>query len=81
MVGVLLIDAAVLLPALAALSIAKSLRGALVLSAVFGIVSQVGGVAFSMIYDFPSGACITIAAVLVVCLTAIYDHIMKPMKR
>ena len=81
MVGVLLIDAAVLLPALAALSVAKSLRGALLLSAVFGIISQVGGVTFSMVYDFPSGACITLAAVLLVCLTAIYGHIVKTIKR
>ena len=81
MVGVLLIDAAVLLPAIAALSIAKSLRGALILSAFFGIVSQVGGVAFSMAYDCPSGASITIAAVLMVCLAAIYGHIVKSFRR
>lgn len=72
MVGALLVDAAVLLPALAALTLARSLRGALLLSALFGIMSQVGGVVFSMAYDFPSGASITMAAVLIVCLTAAY---------
>jgi zinc transport system permease protein len=81
MVGVLLIDAAVLLPAIAALSIAKSLRGALMLSALFGILSQMGGVVFYMVYYYPSGASITISPVLMVCLAAIYGHIAKSFRR
>ncbi|MDI6742051.1 MAG: metal ABC transporter permease [Smithella sp.] len=81
MVGALLIDAAVLLPAMAALILAKSLRSALLLSALFGIVSQVGGVTFSMAYDCPSGASITLAAVLMVILSAVYGHVTKKIRK
>jgi zinc transport system permease protein len=75
MVGALLIDAAVLLPAVAALAVARSLKEALVWSAVFGIISQVGGLAASMVWDLPSGASITMAAVMLVCLAGVFSRI------
>ena len=77
MVGALLIDAAVLLPATAALLTGRSLKGILVWSSVFGVISQVGGLAVSMMFDLPSGASITLAAVLMVCLAGIYRQIHK----
>lgn len=77
MVGALLIDAAVLLPAVAALTVSRSLKAALIWSAVFGILSQVGGLAASMVLDLPSGASITLAAVLVVCVAGIFSRISK----
>lgn len=67
-VGALLIDAAVLLPAIAAMAVSRSLKGALVLSGLFGILSQVGGLAAAMAFDLPGGASITLAAVLILCL-------------
>ena len=77
MVGALLIDAAVLLPAVAALAVARSLKGALVWSAAFGMISQVGGLAASMVWDLPSGASITMAAVALVCLVGVFSRIYK----
>jgi zinc transport system permease protein len=81
MVGALLIDAAVLLPAMAALTLARGLKGVLALSAVFGIVSQVGGLAVSMAFDLPSGASITLAAVGLVCLTSILKGFISKIRR
>lgn len=74
-VGALLIDAAVLLPATAALLVGRSLKGILIGSAVFGVISQVGGLVASMVFDLPSGASITLAAVLMVCLAGIISRI------
>jgi ABC-type Mn2+/Zn2+ transport system permease subunit len=77
MVGALLIDAAVLLPAVAALAVARSLKGGLVWSAAFGMISQVGGLAASMVWDLPSGASITMASVVLVCLAGVFSRIYK----
>lgn len=80
MVGALLIDAAVLLPAMAALIVARGLKETLILSAVFGIVSQVGGLAASMIFDLPSGASITLVAVGLIGVTGILRHLISKMR-
>lgn len=74
MVGALLIDAAVLLPASAAMLVGRSLKGALIWSAIFGIISQVGGLAASMLLDLPSGASITLTAVTMVCIAGVFSR-------
>ncbi len=81
LVGALLIDAAVLLPAMAALTLARGLKGVLVLSAVFGVLSQVGGLAASMIFDLPSGASITLTAVGLVGLAGILKNLVLKIRR
>ncbi|MCL2670144.1 MAG: metal ABC transporter permease [Syntrophaceae bacterium] len=68
LVGALLVDAAILLPAIAALALSRSLRGALFLAAGFGVLSQIGGLTASMFWDIPSGAAITLTAVAVLVL-------------
>jgi ABC-type Mn2+/Zn2+ transport system permease subunit len=80
MVGALLIDAAVLLPAVAALTLARGLKEALILSAVFGIMSQVGGLVVSMVFDLPSGASITLVAVGLVCAAGVLMRLISKMK-
>jgi ABC-type Mn2+/Zn2+ transport system permease subunit len=80
-VGALLIDAAVLLPAMAALAVARSLKSALILAAGFGTLSQVGGLAASMILDLPSGASITLAAVCVLGAVGVCRAIMPKIER
>ncbi|TCL68585.1 zinc transport system permease protein [Hydrogenispora ethanolica] len=80
-VGALLIDAAVLLPAMAALAVARGLKSALILAAGFGILSQVGGLAASMILDLPSGASITLAAVCVLGAVGVCRAIMPKIER
>jgi zinc transport system permease protein len=76
-VGALLIDAAVLLPAIAAMTVSRSLKGALILSGVFGVISQVGGLAAAMIFDLPSGASITLSAVLILCIAGVFVMVTK----
>ncbi|HBF37044.1 MAG TPA: hypothetical protein DDW50_06955 [Firmicutes bacterium] len=80
MVGALLIDAAVLLPAMAALSLARGLKEALILSAIYGIVSQVGGLTASMVFDLPSGASITLVAVGLVCVTSLLNGLVSKLR-
>jgi len=76
-VGALLVDAAVLLPAIAAMTTSRSLKGTLIMSGIFGVLSQVGGLAASMIFDLPSGASITMSAVLILCITGFVQLITK----
>jgi zinc transport system permease protein len=76
-VGALLIDAAVLLPAIAAMIVSRSLKWTLILSSVFGVISQVGGLMASMIFDLPSGASITLSAVLILCMVGLIQMITK----
>lgn len=79
LVGALLIDAAVLLPAMAALTLGRSLKEILILSAVLGVVSQIGGLTASMAFDLPSGASITLAAVMLVVASNLIKR-LKPIK-
>jgi zinc transport system permease protein len=70
MIGALLIDAFVLLPAIAANMIARSLRQMFLLSSAFGLVSGISGLYFSFLFDIPSSATIILvgSAIIVVCL-------------
>lgn len=68
LVGALLVDALILLPAMAALPLARNLAHALVLSAVFGLVTSLSGIGLSLGYDWPIGASVGVAGVLVLCI-------------
>ena len=63
-VGALLIDSMILLPAMAAAGLAKNFKQMLILTSVFGIISSTGGLLFSMVYDSPTGVTITLIGVL-----------------
>lgn len=76
-VGALLIDAAVLLPAIAAMTVSRSLKGTLILSGACGILAQVGGLAAAMVFDLPSGASITLSAVLILGIAGMIQVIRK----
>lgn len=58
-VGALLIDAIILLPALTALRLARSFLQLLVFTSIIGTVTAVGGLLLSMMIDLPTGATIT----------------------
>jgi zinc transport system permease protein len=62
MIGALLIDAFVLLPAIAALILSRSLKQLFILSAVFGLLSGFGGLYFSFLLDIPASSAIILAA-------------------
>jgi zinc transport system permease protein len=63
-VGVLLISAMIVLPALMSLQVSASFRRTLLLSPVFGTVSVVVGMLLSIVLDTASGATIVLTAIL-----------------
>lgn len=64
-VGILLISALLVIPAAAALQVARSFKGALVLSAALGATSAVLGLAAAYYFDWPpSGTIVLISGVL-----------------
>jgi len=69
MIGALLIDAFVLLPAIAANLIARSLKQMFLLSSAFGLVSGMSGLYFSFVFDIPSSSAIILvgSVIIVVC--------------
>jgi zinc transport system permease protein len=69
MIGALLIDAFVLLPAIAANMIARSLKQMFFLSSAFGLVSGISGLYFSFVFDIPSSSAIILvgSAIIVFC--------------
>jgi zinc transport system permease protein len=66
MIGALLIDAFVLLPATAALIVSRSLKQTFFLSALFGLVSGFAGLYLSFVFDIPTSSAIILVASLVV---------------
>jgi len=62
-VGGLLIYSLLTCPAAAAYELGGSLRQALILSCLFGIISAAGGLLISFLADLPTGACITLTSV------------------
>lgn len=70
-VGALLIDAVILLPALGALMIGRSLPQVLLACSLIGVVGTAGGLLLSMTVDIPSGASITAVAVAILVLVAL----------
>lgn len=61
-VGVLLVSALMIVPAASGLQLARSFRGALVLSVLLGMVSVIVGLYASFVLDIASGAAIAIAS-------------------
>lgn len=57
-VGVMLISALLILPAVASLQLARGFRTAIILAVVFGVLSVVTGVVVSFLANLPTGATI-----------------------
>jgi zinc transport system permease protein len=75
-VGALLVDAVMLLPALGAMMIGKSLAQVLLVCSVLGILSASGGLLLSMAVDLPSGASMTVVAVMALMVVATIKSIL-----
>jgi len=71
-VGALLIDALILLPAMTAISLSRSLLQILLLSSLLGMVTAVGGLLLSMVLDMPTGATITLVGVGLLGLSMLF---------
>lgn len=76
LVGALLVDALIILPAMAALPLARSAGQAFALSALFGLLAGFGGVSASLAFDWPIGASVGVAGVV---LLAAVQGIVRPL--
>jgi zinc transport system permease protein len=84
LIGALLVDAFVLLPAIAARLVARSLKQMFVLASLFGLISGLGGLHFSLVVDVPASSAIIIVAsvIIIICILfkrrfVRYDRIME----
>ncbi len=77
-VGGLLLYSLVCNPAVAALRVARSCRGALLLAALLGVISALGGLLLAYRLDLPVGACIVILSSLIVGVFLCIERKMKP---
>ncbi len=68
LIGALLVDAFVLLPAIAANLVARSLKQMFVLSSIFGLVSGLGGLSLSLAVDIPASSMIILVASAIIAL-------------
>jgi ABC-type Mn2+/Zn2+ transport system permease subunit len=66
LIGALLIDAFVLLPAMAATLISRSLKQTFFFSSLFGLLSGMGGLYFSFVFDIPTSSTIILVASLII---------------
>jgi ABC-type Mn2+/Zn2+ transport system permease subunit len=72
LIGALLVDALVLLPAIAARMLARSLRQMFLLSSLFGLVSGLGGLFLSLAVDIPASSAIILFASLIIVLSILF---------
>ncbi len=73
-VGALLMDALILLPAMAAMRLAKNFKQLILLTCFFGMLTTTGGLLLSMVLDFPTGATITLTGVTILLLSIVFKR-------
>ena len=71
-VGVMLVSALMILPAVTALQIAKGFRSAILLGCAFSLVSVLSGITFSFFLDLPAGATIVMVNAIFFALALFY---------
>lgn len=74
MIGALLVDAFVLLPAMAAGMVARSLKQSFILSSIFGLVSGMSGLYISFRLDLPASSTIILSATLIIALCMLFER-------
>ncbi|MCK9288212.1 MAG: metal ABC transporter permease [Sphaerochaetaceae bacterium] len=72
LVGALLVDALILLPAIAALRIARNFAIALVLSSAFGMLSSIGGFLIALALDLPVGASTALVSAIILAVSLLF---------
>jgi len=70
-VGGLLLFSLIANPAAAALRLARSIRGALLLATILGALSAVGGFLAAYLFDLPVGACIVLTSSAILALAVV----------
>jgi ABC-type Mn2+/Zn2+ transport system permease subunit len=74
MIGALLIDAFVLLPAIAANLVSRNLKQVFLLSSAFGVVSGMGGLYLALVWDLPTSSTIILVASLIIGCCILYER-------
>jgi zinc transport system permease protein len=74
MIGALLVDAFVLLPAMAASMIARSLKQSFIFSSFFGLVSGMSGLYLSFRFDLPASSTIILVASFIIALCMLFGR-------
>lgn len=77
LVGALLISALIIFPALSAMRIFKSFKGATICSAVIAVVCSLSGILFSIMFNTPVGATIVAADIIVFVFATLAGKIKK----
>lgn len=75
LVGALLVDAIILLPAMAALRFARNFGMALVLSSLFGLTTTIGGFLVALFFDLPVGASAAMVSTLLLALSMLIARV------
>ena len=73
LVGALLVDSLILLPAMAALPLAR-LNSALVLTSIFGILSTSTGFLVALRYDLPVGASVAVVGCFFLMVSLVFQR-------
>ena len=74
MIGALLVDAFVLLPAMAATLISRSLKQLFLFSSLFGLLSGMAGLYFAFLFDIPASSMIILSASLIILICIFFGR-------
>ncbi|MBI5223298.1 metal ABC transporter permease [Candidatus Micrarchaeota archaeon] len=73
-VGILLVSALIVMPAMSALTIARSFKQSLVFAMLFAVISVIVGIIISAMFDLPSGATIVLTCFLIFVGASIFKN-------
>ena len=79
-VGIMLISALLIFPAVTALQIARSFKAVMIAAAVAAIISVISGITLSFYLDFPTGATIVMINCVLFILGLIYKKIISTIR-
>lgn len=76
-VGIMLVSALLILPAVTALQIAKGFKGAMLISVLVAVISVLAGITVSFFLDLPAGATIVLCNVVFFSITLVYKNFVR----
>jgi zinc transport system permease protein len=76
-VGIMLVSALLILPAVTALQLAKGFKGAMLISILVAIISVLVGITLSFFLDLPAGATIVMINAAFFAMALFYKKIIK----
>jgi zinc transport system permease protein len=77
LVGALMVDAIIIIPALAALPNARSLKQAMLLTSAFGVVQSMLGILAAVLWDLPISATVAMVGVLLLVVSQALNNLNK----